>query len=1304
VKIPLHIPTLFARVVLAYVLALPIMAGMVASRSGGTTLVVTMSTTVPSVIQVFYNTGAGFTPAQSAILPTFASAEPLEYRMPIPPGTYFHIRIDPGTTPGHFVIRRVVMQSADGSKTTALALDDIIPLIQMTEVERAPRRLVVDAVPGAYDPQLLYQPAKPLQVPIEERIPGGTLRRLALVWLGALALVFALEALMRLAGDGPARALAELARVAQARATLAVIAAALIGTVVAMYPVIFLGRSLMSPNNGILNMLYDGLPGVPFSNDLQVEDNRFADTSAGLYAFVPYSNVQREAIRTGEWPLWNRYNAGGRPLWGQGQTFFLDPLHWPTLLTPDPALGWDIKFVIHRLVFAIGVGLVALMITGAWLPAALAAAAAPFVGVFSYRLNHPGAFALTYAPWALMAWLLLARSMTGIARARAALLMTVASSLVLFGSPPKEGISSLLAVCVAGAWMLLASPGGWRLRAHRLIAAVAAGVLVILVTAPHWWIFLDTLKLAATNYDVPYAQVGGIPEALALVLSPLTPGPVLAGVHALAFVLVLAALTSPRGLVRTPAVFGCALAATACLCVAFGIIPVRWLLKTPFIANIGHLQDTFVAAATPLVLVVAAWGALVLRQAGKVRAIVVTLLVVAASWWLESGVLARSSNNAFEPWAAGFLLFLAAMFPLVFPLGRAVGLRTMTVAAAVVALVIPGGLHASSGVRQIDAVIMQPRLRVALDANSAAVDTLHRVATEPTRVFGTESYLFAGSQALYELEGLGGPDALAIRKYDELVNAAGIWRSDWLTRVGLHDVPRLAPLLDLVNARFLLTGEVVPVGFDEVPVSGKDRLRIGRRVTAWPRAFFVTGVSQYLDPADLLRKVASAGRPFAAIQTGDNQAIAVTRELANPSDTVTPARDYRLTVNSTKFVVPAGGPGIVVLSETYLPNDFVVTLNGQQVPYFRVNHIFKGIVIPSAGTWDVVFEYRPAHWRTSLALAGIGLVGLLALGVTARPRRAVVTGGEIAPPAISPEPPAPPPDHRATLDRLLQARSSTDSPAQIFDGVTDDFWFWAFTEGYRTDPRLAEILPAFPSEEVQFNFTGAAWDDTMRQAFQFYTLVQHIVRVHGAQPPSSVLEFGCGWGRIIRLFLRDVPPGQLWGVDCLSTAIDICKATNTYCRFELVDPLPPSTLPAASFDLVYAYSVFSHLSEDAHLQWLKEFTRILRPGGLIVVTTRPRDFILECAELRAQQENRTWAASAVLAFPDTEDSLARYDRGEFLYEPIGGGDVLDRSIFGETCIPRTYVTKVWSQYVEVVDYIDDPAVCPQNVIVARKRG
>ena len=243
-----------------------------------------------------------------------------------------------------------------------------------------------------------------------------------------------------------------------------------------------------------------------------------------------------------------------------------------------------------------------------------------------------------------------------------------------------------------------------------------------------------------------------------------------------------------------------------------------------------------------------------------------TVLVLATSWWLVSHVAELAPANGFEPWAAGFVAILAAMLPALWRASDATTvLPTAAAAAAIVVLVLPGRIaRADQASRLLMPCSFSPGCRVALDTNSPAVDSMHRAATEPGRAFGTDWTLIAGSQALYELEGLGGPDALAIAKYDELVNAAGIARAGWLTKVGFNEVPSLAPLLDMLNATYTFTAiDRMPPGVDELPVTGQDRLKLGRRKTAWPRAFFVDGVWQ----VPRTRPICCGGpRPSAAVR------------------------------------------------------------------------------------------------------------------------------------------------------------------------------------------------------------------------------------------------------------------------------------------------------------------------------------------------------------------------------------------------------------------------------------------------------
>jgi SAM-dependent methyltransferase len=100
---------------------------------------------------------------------------------------------------------------------------------------------------------------------------------------------------------------------------------------------------------------------------------------------------------------------------------------------------------------------------------------------------------------------------------------------------------------------------------------------------------------------------------------------------------------------------------------------------------------------------------------------------------------------------------------------------------------------------------------------------------------------------------------------------------------------------------------------------------------------------------------------------------------------------------------------------------------------------------------------------------------------------------------------------------------------------------------------------------------------------------------------ESVLDFGCGCGRVTR-YWREFR-GEVAGSDLSPEAIAWCRANLPFARFELNGLEPPLAFEAASFDLVYGLSVFTHLAVDTQRRWLDELRRVLRPGGYLLLTT-----------------------------------------------------------------------------------------------------
>src|SRR3954471_22838053 len=126
---------------------------------------------------------------------------------------------------------------------------------------------------------------------------------------------------------------------------------------------------------------------------------------------------------------------------------------------------------------------------------------------------------------------------------------------------------------------------------------------------------------------------------------------------------------------------------------------------------------------------------------------------------------------------------------------------------------------------------------------------------------------------------------------------------------------------------------------------------------------------------------------------------------------------------------------------------------------------------------------------------------------------------------------------------VLPKLGSGHSPRVLFGGTTELDWLWLNTAAARRFDAVRRALPDLPQDDVQERFTGNIGDHTLKEGWQFSTFVRDIAARHLGRPMSDldVLDFGCGWGRISRFFIKDVAPDRLWGIDPLEPAIDICQ-------------------------------------------------------------------------------------------------------------------------------------------------------------------
>jgi SAM-dependent methyltransferase len=175
--------------------------------------------------------------------------------------------------------------------------------------------------------------------------------------------------------------------------------------------------------------------------------------------------------------------------------------------------------------------------------------------------------------------------------------------------------------------------------------------------------------------------------------------------------------------------------------------------------------------------------------------------------------------------------------------------------------------------------------------------------------------------------------------------------------------------------------------------------------------------------------------------------------------------------------------------------------------------------------------------------------------------------------------------------------------------LTDDFRFLLhYCRTYRSnrafmaehkDLRLPPLLLMY---EVSGHTSRKAYYEN---GLAHANILARIIEKHCPGRVISVCEWGCGPGRIIRHF-PDVlrwDRVDLHGTDYSPKSIEWCRENIPGVSFHINGLTPPLPFPENQFDCLYGFSVLTHLSEESHFSWIQDFRRVVKPGGLLILTT-----------------------------------------------------------------------------------------------------
>jgi 2-polyprenyl-3-methyl-5-hydroxy-6-metoxy-1,4-benzoquinol methylase len=216
-----------------------------------------------------------------------------------------------------------------------------------------------------------------------------------------------------------------------------------------------------------------------------------------------------------------------------------------------------------------------------------------------------------------------------------------------------------------------------------------------------------------------------------------------------------------------------------------------------------------------------------------------------------------------------------------------------------------------------------------------------------------------------------------------------------------------------------------------------------------------------------------------------------------------------------------------------------------------------------------------------------------------------------------------------------------------FRGVSDELYCLLLLHDFEGFPRIRAALPRWPSTEFWASNMGKITpNDSLKEAHAFWSAVKLGLSQYGRKELSEckAVDYGAGWGRIVRLLAKDVPASRLFAVDPNEDLLLSAKECGVECQFVQSDWQSEQKIEVHEADFAISFGVFTHASPRLIQNMFCRLSEMLREGALLTITVRPG------AMLYAETGEATLLSVSELEnarrrFNDNKHTFLPYERG-----------------------------------------------------------